>query len=304
MSAVESSLDGGVLTVTLSDEANRNALSGRLVAELTEALDRADADDEVRVVVLTNRGSVFCAGADLRERSGRSPSSSNRPEESGRAATPANRSEGPSRSPSGADRQEVPNRSTTSPDRQPGSQSQRSFTDPVVDLFGRFRRSPKPYVGRIAGHCVAGGMGLAAAMDISFAPHEAKFGFTEVRLGLAPAMISVLCLPKMSPADAASAFLRGNRFTATEAARMGLITAAVPAHRLDAAVDAATADLLAGSPQALAAAKKLLERVPALGFDEALEWAGSLSAELFASEEAAEGMAAYLEKRPPRWVPR
>lgn len=257
MSAVESSLDGGVLTVTLADEANRNALSGRLVAELTEALDRADADPEVRVVVLTNRGSVFCAGADLRERSG----------------------------------------------EQPGSQSQRSFTSPVADLFGRFRRSPKPYVGRIAGHCVAGGMGLAAAMDISIAPHEAKFGFTEVRLGLAPAMISVLCLPKMSPADAASAFLRGNRFTATEAARMGLITAAVPSHRLDAAVDEATADLLAGSPQALAAAKRLLERVPALDFDEALEWAGSLSAELFASEEAAEGMAAFLEKRPPRWAP-
>ena len=278
MSAVESSLDGGVLTVTLADEANRNALSGRLVAELTEALDRADADDEVRVVVLTNRGSVFCAGADLRERSGRPPSGSDRPEESGR--------------------------STTSPDQSRSSQPQRSFTDPVVDLFGRFRRSPKPYVGRIAGHCVAGGMGLAAAMDISFAPHEAKFGFTEVRLGLAPAMISVLCLPKMSPADAASAFLRGNRFDATEAARMGLITAAVPAHRLDAVVDAAVADLLAGSPQALAAAKKLLERVPALGFDDALEWAGSLSAELFASEEAAEGMAAYLEKRPPRWAPR
>ena len=254
MSVIESSLEDRVLTVTLADEANRNALSGRLVAELTQALDQADADPEVRVVVLTNQGSVFCAGADLRERSGR-------------------------------------------------SESQRSFTSPVVDLFGRFRRSSKPYVGRIAGHCVAGGMGLAAAMDISIAPHQAKFGFTEVRLGLAPAMISVLCLPKMSPADAASAFLRGNRFPAAEAARMGLITAAVESHRLDEAVDAAVADLLAGSPQALAAAKRLLERVPTLGFDEALEWAGSMSAELFASEEAAEGMTAYLEKRPPRWAP-
>lgn len=303
MSVVESSLDGGVLTVTLADEANRNALSGRLVTELTEALDRADADPEVRVVVLTNRGSVFCAGADLRERSSRPSLGSDRPEESGPSATPPNRSEGPSLSPSSADRQEAPSRSATSPDRLPGSQSQRSFTSPVADLLGRFRRSPKPYVGRIAGHCVAGGMGLAAAMDISIAPHEAKFGFTEVRLGLAPAMISALCLPKMSPADAASAFLRGNRFPAAEAARMGLITAAVESHRLDAAVGAAVADLLAGSPQGLAASKRLLERVPALGFDEALEWASSLSAELFASEEAAEGMAAFLEKRPPRWAP-
>ena len=303
MSVVESSLDGGVLTVTLADEANRNALSGRLVAELAEALDRADADPEVRVVVLTNRGSVFCAGADLRERSSRPSLGSDRPEESGPSATPPNRSEGPSLPPSSADRQEAPSRSATSPDRLPGSQSQRAFTSPVADLLGRFRRSPKPYVGRIAGHCVAGGMGLAAAMDISIAPHEAKFGFTEVRLGLAPAMISALCLPKMSPADAASAFLRGNRFPAAEAARMGLITAAVESHQLDDAVGAAVADLLAGSPQGLAASKKLLERVPALGFDEALEWASSLSADLFASEEAAEGMAAFLEKRPPRWAP-
>ena len=303
MSVVESSLDGGVLTVTLADEANRNALSGRLVTELTEALDRADADPEVRVVVLTNRGSVFCAGADLRERSSRPSLGSDRLEESGPSATPPNPSEGPSLSPSSAARQEAPSRSATSPDPLPGSRSQRAFTSPVADLLGRFRRSPKPYVGRIAGHCVAGGMGLAAAMDISIAPHEAKFGFTEVRLGLAPAMISALCLPKMSPADAASAFLRGNRFPAAEAARMGLITAAVESHQLDDAVGAAVADLLAGSPQGLAASKRLLERVPALGFDEALEWASSLSAELFASEEAAEGMAAFLEKRPPRWAP-
>ncbi len=291
MSAVESSLAGGVLTVTLADEANRNALSGPLVAELTEALDRAEDDPEVRVVVLTNRGSVFCAGADLRERSGRKPAGSGqRPGAVPDQPPPADRLEG-SDQPSSADRSE----------RSP---SQRSFTSPVVELFGRFRRSPKPYVGRIAGHCVAGGMGLAAAMDISIATSESKFGFTEVRLGLAPAMISVLCLPKMSRADAASAFLRGNRFGAAEAARMGLITAAVPSHRLDSAVGAAVADLLAGSPQGLAAAKRLLERVPALGFDEALEWAGSLSADLFASEEGAEGMAAFLEKRPPRWVPR
>ncbi len=291
MSAVESSLAGGVLTVTLADEANRNALSGPLVAELTEALDRAEDDPEVRVVVLTNRGSVFCAGADLRERSGRKPAGPGRgPGAVPGRPPPADRLEGSDQPPP-----------ANHPERSP---SQRSFTSPVVELFGRFRRSPKPYVGRIAGHCVAGGMGLAAAMDISIATSEAKFGFTEVRLGLAPAMISVLCLPKMSRADAASAFLRGNRFGAAEAARMGLITAAVPSHRLDSAVGAAVADLLAGSPQGLAAAKRLLERVPALGFDEALEWAGSLSAELFASEEGAEGMAAFLEKRPPRWVPR
>ncbi len=253
MAAVETDLANGVLTVTLADEDNRNALSSRLTTELTEVLDDADADPEVRVVVLTNRGRVFCAGADLSERSSDGSGSSSRP------------------------------------------------VDPTR-LFGRFRESPKPYVGRIAGHCVAGGMGLAAAMDISIAIEEAKFGFTEVRIGVAPAIISVVCLPKIRPADAREAFLRGNRFLAPEAARMGLINAAVPVEELDAAVDAAVADLKAGGPEAIAAAKQLMARVPGMPIDEAFRWAGELSASLFRGEEAAEGMRAYLDKRPPSWT--
>ena len=253
MAVVETDLVDGVLTVTLADEDNRNALSSRLTTELTEALDDADADPEVRVVVLTNRGRVFCAGADLSERSSGSSGSKSRP------------------------------------------------VDPTR-LFGRFRESPKPYVGRIAGHCVAGGMGLAAAMDISIAIEEAKFGFTEVRIGVAPAIISVVCLPKIRPADAREAFLRGNRFLAPEAARMGLINAAVPVEELDAAVDAAVADLKAGGPEAIAAAKQLMARVPGMPIDEAFRWAGELSASLFRGEEAAEGMRAYLDKRPPSWT--
>ncbi len=245
--------DRGVVTVTLDDEANRNALSRRLLAELTAALDDADADPNVRVVVLTNSGRVFCAGADLRE--------SSAPADDNPAVVKAS------------------------------------------DLFGRFRRSPKPYVGRIAGHCVAGGMGLAAAMDISIARADAKFGFTEVRVGVAPAMISVLCLPRMRRSDAAAAFLRGNRFDATEAARLGIINTAVPAESLDTEVESVVADLLAGGPSALAATKQLLDRVPEMPFDDALEWAQQLSAELFASDEAAEGMDAFLNKRTPAWVP-
>ena len=255
MSLVETVRDGrGVVTVTLADEANRNALSRRLLAELTAALDEADADPAVRVVVLTNSGRVFCAGADLRESSGR-----------------------------------------------------RADDNPVVvrasDLFGRFRRSGKPYVGRIAGHCVAGGLGLAAAMDVSIARDDAKFGFTEVRVGVAPAMISVLCLPKMRRSEATAAFLRGNRFEAAEAARLGLINAAVPAESLDAEVESVVADLLKGGPSALAASKQLVDRVPEMSFDDALRWAERLSSELFAGEEAAEGMDAFLNKRTPEWVP-
>jgi methylglutaconyl-CoA hydratase len=97
--------------------------------------------------------------------------------------------------------------------------------------------------------------------------------------------------------------LRGTRFPAPEAARIGLIHAAVPRAELDAEVDAVVADLLAGGPAALAATKQLLVRVPTMDEQEAFAWATSLSSELFTCDEAAEGMRAFLEKRPAAWVP-
>ncbi len=170
-------------------------------------------------------------------------------------------------------------------------------------IFGRMRTAPKPYVGKINGHCVAGGMGLAAAMDISVALDTAAFGFTEVRIGVVPAMISVVCLPKMRHADAQAAFLRGNRFSAVEAARMGLINAAVPADQLDTEVDAILDDLRAASPNALAEAKRLLAEVPYMtDVDAAFRWTAELSGRMFASAEAKEGMRAFIEKRPPAWL--
>ena len=252
MALVEAALDGGVLTVTLNDIERRNALSRDLLIELVDILDDADANPEVRVVVLTNAGKVFCAGANLAEQS--APSTGGR-------------------------------------------------TVEMASVFARFATSPKPYVGRIAGHCVAGGMGLAAAMDISVAIEDVKMGFTEVRIGVAPSMISVLCLPKMRAADARAAFLRGNRFPASDAARMGLINAAVPADQLDAEVDAVVADLLLGGPNAIAANKRLLAEVPAMPVDEAFAWTQQYSAELFRSDEARAGMGAYLNKTTPPWAP-
>jgi methylglutaconyl-CoA hydratase len=250
---VRTDLEGGRLTITLDDPESRNALGARMMAELVEACEAAEADPAVRVVVLTNTGSTFCAGANLKE-----------------AATP----------------------------RPPGLPA----PDPIA-LFGRFATSSKPYVGRIAGHCVAGGMGLAAAMDIAVASDDALFGFTEVRIGVVPAVVSVVCLPKLRTVDAQAAFLRGNRFPAAEAARMGLIHRAVPATELDAVVDAVVDDLLLAAPGALAAAKRLLRDVPALATDEAFAYARDLSTELFAGAEAAEGMRAFAERRPPAWAP-
>jgi methylglutaconyl-CoA hydratase len=106
----------------------------------------------------------------------------------------------------------------------------------------------------------------------------------------------------MRPADAAEAMLLGNRMTGADAARLGLVNRAVPADGLDAAVDGFVADLLAGGPEALAATKQLLVRVPGMPIEEAFAWTAELSAELFRSDEAQEGMRAFLEKRSPDWA--
>ena len=248
---VDTRFADGVLTITLNDEPKRNALSRALATELVAAMDAAESDANVRVVLLTNAGSVFCAGADLSER----------------------------------------------------LEDDDGASDPLV-IFSKIRRSAKPYVGKINGHAIAGGLGLAASMDISVAIEPAKFGFSEVRLGLAPAIISVICLPKMRMGEASDAFLRGNRFDATEAARLGLINQAVPSEDLDAAVDAVVADLLEGGPEAIAWSKRMINDIPAMAFDDAMPHAADISARLFSSDEGKEGMASFLEKRPPSWSPR
>jgi methylglutaconyl-CoA hydratase len=158
-------------------------------------------------------------------------------------------------------------------------------------------------VGRIDGHAVAGGVGLAAACDISIARDDVLLGFTEVRVGVIPAMISVVCLPKMRRGDALEAFLRGNRFPAPRAAELGLITRAVPAERLDAEVAEVVDDLRRGGPVALGLAKQLVYDVPSLTADDAFRVTAERSAALFSSDEAREGMSAFLEKRRPAWAP-
>lgn len=173
----------------------------------------------------------------------------------------------------------------------------------LADVLAAIQDAPKPVVARISGPCMGGGVGLAAACDLSVATEDVRFGFTEVRLGLAPAIISVVCLPKMGRADALELFLTGERVPAARAAEAGLINSVVPATELDAAVEALIAKLLAGGPGALAAAKRLVFDVPALERPAAFEQTKVLSDALFASAEAAEGTAAFRERRPAAWVP-
>ena len=172
-----------------------------------------------------------------------------------------------------------------------------------VRVFQQIQASPKVVVGRINGHALAGGLGLAAICDISIAPHSATLGFTEVRIGVAPAIISVICLPKLRVADAAELFLTGERVGAARAAEVGLITKAVPDDQLDAAVAEVVAKIRLGGPIALAKSKELLAKVPAFTDQTAAyHWTSEMSAALFASDEGVEGMTAFAQKRKPRWA--
>ncbi|MEV7710525.1 enoyl-CoA hydratase family protein [Streptomyces sp. NPDC088270] len=172
----------------------------------------------------------------------------------------------------------------------------------LVALMRRIVALPKPVVARVTGHVRAGGLGLLAACDISAAGPEASFALTESRLGLAPAVISMPLLPRTDPRAATRYYLTGERFDATEAARIGLITlAAGPAEDVDKALAPVLDGLRKASPQGLAASKELVTATVLSTFDQHAEDLIARSAALFASAEAREGMTAFLERRDPAW---
>jgi methylglutaconyl-CoA hydratase len=249
MSGVRYESAGGVATITMDEPESRNALTATIVDGIGDGLERAAADPDVRVVVLTNTGTTFCAGADLRGAGG------------------------------------------VAPRRTP------------TEIYSLVLDSPKPVVARIAGHCMGGGLGLAAACDVSIAAADCRMGFTEVRLGVAPAIISVIVLPKMRRSDAAELMLTGRRFCARTAAELGLVTRAVAATALDDTTRSVVDELLEGAPGAQAAIKRMLDTVPTMGQDAAFAAMTALSKELFEGDEAREGVAAFRERRPASWAP-
>lgn len=177
--------------------------------------------------------------------------------------------------------------------------------DPAAHLPGVLAdvwECPKPVVARVAGPARAGGLGLIAAADVAICAEPATFAFTEVRLGVVPAVISAVVLPRLAPRAAARLFLTGEVFDGPAAARAGLVTAAVPADGLDAAVTGVCAELVHGGPGAHAGTKALLRRFAAPDLRADLAALAELSVGYFRSAEAREGMAAFRERRDPAWV--
>ncbi|MEV7392254.1 MULTISPECIES: enoyl-CoA hydratase family protein [unclassified Streptomyces] len=172
--------------------------------------------------------------------------------------------------------------------------------DALVQLLRQIVELPKPVVARVTGHVRAGGLGLLAACDIAAASTESTFAFTEVRIGVAPAVISLPVLPRTDPRALARYYLTGERFTPAEAVHLGLLTAT--ADDVDSALSPILDGIRRSSPQALAETKQLLTARVLETFDRDAAHLTALSARLFSSDQAREGMTAFLERRDAAWV--
>jgi enoyl-CoA hydratase len=170
----------------------------------------------------------------------------------------------------------------------------------MTTLLRDILECPLPVIAAIDGHVRAGGFGLVGACDTAVAGPRSTFALTEARIGVAPAIISLTLLPKMSARSAGRYYLTGETFDAHTAAEIGLVTMA--ADDVDAAVTSLVADIGRGSPQGLAASKALTTAAVLAGFDRDAERLTEESARLFVSAEAREGMLAFLQKRPPSWA--
>ena len=184
----------------------------------------------------------------------------------------------------------------------PGQMIRGRQSVPYPQALAAVMESPKPVIAAVNGAAFAGGLGLVGAADIVIAVDDAQFAFSEVRIGVIPAVISVVCIPKLGTHHAMRLFLTGERFTGAQAVELGLVHRAVPKDQLIKAVEKEISLINLGGPKAVPECKRLVRRISTLsiadGFEEATEWSGRM----FASEEAAEGMAAFREKRDAAWI--
>lgn len=184
----------------------------------------------------------------------------------------------------------------------PGSIVDGSQSISYGDVLKRIMDCTKPVLVAVNGSAVAGGIGLIGAADIVISVEDAHFSFREVRVGVIPGVIAVVCLPKIGPHHGMKLFLTGERFCSKQAVRFNLVHRVVPRAQLVDAVNEVLDAIKLGGPNAVKECKRLVQQFPTWSRDEALAKTQAWSSEIFQSEEAAEGMAAFIEKRKARWV--
>lgn len=254
---VRLAIEERVARVTLDRPEIRNAFDDRMLAELRDLFRSLGARADVRAVVLTGSGNVFCAGADMHWMR-----------------------------------------------RVKDYTYEENLEDSTLlaDCLHAVHACARPTIARVNGAAIGGGLGLAAACDIAIAAADAVLAFSEVRIGLVPACIAPYVVRRIGEAACRELFLTGARFSAARALELGLVNQVVEPAALDDAVRERVRQLLAGGPRAQQACKELLEKIPAMNPAEARTFTVEMIASLRRSPEAQEGMAAYLEKRPPSWT--
>ncbi len=250
---VRSERRGSACWITIDRPEKRNAINNDVVDGICEAWCAAEADADVRVIVLTGAGDkAFCAGGDLK----------------------------------------------------PGAGFAFDVNEPSLgyaDMLRMVAASSTPSIARVNGACVAGGMGLLCMTDLAVAAETATFGLPEVKIGLFPMQVLAL-LQRQVPARTVSEWcLLGETFDAAEARRAGLLNRVVAPGELDAEVEKMAEALAKRSPTALRHGKHALRAVADMNFEQALTFAESRIVLLSQTDDAREGLAAFAEKRPPRW---
>jgi enoyl-CoA hydratase/carnithine racemase len=235
-------------TLTINRPEKRNALSAELISLLLARLDEAEADEAVRVLLITGAGEkAFCAGADL------------------------------------------------------GGGVGGKGTAEYATLLKRLASFTKPTVAAVKGYCLAGGMGVMLGCDLVLARDDAQFGTPEVNVGLWPMMIGALIYRNMLPKQATEMIYLGHRFGADEAYRMGFVTRVVETAVFDKTVRDIISQLAAKSPIGMKIGKEAFYAMREMPFAEAVDFLSHKLAEVASTEDAAEGVMAFMEKRKPNF---
>jgi methylglutaconyl-CoA hydratase len=249
--------DGAIATITLDRPDKRNAISGTMIEELLAALNAAENDSAVRVIILTGAGKAFCSGMDL---------------DTLQAIA--------------------------------GQTAEQHLADSrkMARMFHRLYSFPKPLITAVNGAAVAGGCGIATFSDITLAVPGAKFGYTEVRIGFIPALVSVLVRRQVGEKRARELLLTGQVIDAAEAFRLGMVTEIVAAENLLQRAHEVAAKFLEASPTSLRRTKRLLLLYNEKEVTQEIELATQENAAIRGTKDFREGLASFLEKRQPKWT--
>jgi methylglutaconyl-CoA hydratase len=243
--------------ITMNRPEKRNALSHEMVTELKTAFATAEADEQVKVIILRAKGESFCSGADLEFL------------------------------------QQL----------QDFSYEQNiADSTHLKELFIQIYQLKKIVVAQVQGHALAGGCGLATVCDFVFAVPEAKFGYTEVKIGFVPAIVMVFLLRKIGEGKAKELLLTGDLLLADEAKAMGLVNEVVSRDGLHKTVQKFVANLIkSNSGNSMGITKQMIAKMQSLSLDESLTFAAEMNAKTRASEDCKKGIAAFLKKEKIVW---